>query len=187
MHHVVRSLLLVPVLLLIASCNSQKDKDDRATEPFRRFADKMEGRLQAAVRLLSIAPFQLSEIPGSDSEPSVKVTYDVKRSMSTVTPDDYSATLTVTLRSDGETSSVTAEYAFTGGKWQTSKIGDTGPIERQFQKLEERRRAYLLKTAGDKTDKEKQATLDFANAVSISKEISSMLKYSDGDSKPSSK
>jgi hypothetical protein len=186
MRLVSRCLLLVPVLSLVASCETQKQKDDRATEAFKRFAARTEERLKAAVLLLSETPFQLSEIPGA-GQPSVEVTYDVKRSTSTVTPDAYSATLTVSLRNDGQTSSVTAEYTFTDGEWHTGMIGDTRLIERQLEKLEERRRAYLQKVASDKPDEEKRALRDLADATSLSREISGILKYSDGDSKPTRK
>src|SRR5262249_24020694 len=131
-------------------------------------------------------PFQLSEIPGGD-QTSVGVTYDVKRSTSTVTPGAYSATLTVSLRHDGQTSSVTAEYTFTGGTWHTSKVGDTRPIKQQLEKVEERRREYLFKKARDKTDEEKRGLRDFVDATSLSREIGSILKYSDGDSKSTRK
>ena len=186
MLRIIRCLVLVPVLSLIASCETQQQKGDPATEPFKRFVTRTEERLKAAVFLLSEAPFQLSEIPGGD-QPSVEITYDVKRSTSTVTPNAYSAMLTVSLRHAGQTSSVTAEYTFTDGTWHTSKVGDTRPIKQQLEKLEERRREYLRKAARDKPDEEKRVLRDFVDATSLSRELGSILEYSDGDAKSTRK
>jgi hypothetical protein len=181
MRRVIRCVLFGTVALLLASCETQRQKDAAATEPFKRFAAGTEGRLRAAV--LPLTPYQQSQRPGA-GRPTVEVAYDVKRSMSTVTPDDYSAKMTVSLQYGGRTASVTAEYTFTKGKWHTGEIGDTRPFQRHLRELEERARTNLLNSAGDKSDEEKRALLDHIDSTSLSGEISAILQYSDGEPKP---